>query len=166
MERIGIARVAFVLAALLLVGLASAQDASFRAAFINSQYLLTLHPVYPELVALQERARVDVAGLNQRAQELVAKREAGGTLTPDEQDVLNITLTTLDAVTARYDAEIGARLEPAFADITRAVSATAEALGVTMVFDYIPARDLGVIVYAHADTDITNQVAERLTGGE
>lgn len=138
----------------------------FRAAFVNSQYLLTLHPIYEQVLALEEQARSDVGDLNQRAQALLAKRQAGTELTPDEEDVLNVTLVTLESVSARYDAEFKALLAPAVEEITLAVTDTAEALGISMVFDYSAARESGMIVYAHAETDITEQVAAGLTGGE
>ncbi len=167
MNKTWIARAFASIVLVAFLGLASAQDgAGFRAAYVNSQYLLTLHPLYEQAIALQEQARADVGDLNQRAQELIAKRQSGTELTPDEQDVLEATLVTLDSITARYDAEFEALLQPAIVEITQAVTETAEALGITMVFDYSAARESGMIVYAHPDTDITELVAERLAGAE
>ncbi len=147
---------------IMLIGVSSAQGTGFRAAYVNSQYLLTLHPIYPQLVSLQEQARLDVNDLNQRANELLAKRQGGGELTPDESDLLEITIATLEAITARYDADINAMLEPAFDDISQLVTTIAEELGLTMVFDYSAARSTGLIVYAQPDADITELVASRL----
>jgi len=103
-----------------------------------------------------------VNDLNQRANELLAKRQGGGELTPDESDLLEITIATLEAITARYDADINAMLEPAFDDISQLVTTIAEELGLTMVFDYSAARSTGLIVYAQPDADITELVASRL----
>lgn len=111
------------------------------------------------------QARVaDAADADQVAHraELLAKRQAGAELSADEQDVLDVTLVTLESVSARYDADIRALLQPAVDDITEAVAATAEALGVGMVFDYRAASESGLIVYADPATDITEQVAVRL----
>lgn len=162
----GIARVLITLLALTLIGIASAQGDQFRAAYINSQYLLTLHPVYPQLLALQEQARADVNDLNRRAEELLSKRQSGIGLTADESDLLDITLATLQTVTNRYDSEIEALLAPAFDEITAFVTETSEELGIAMVFDYSAARASGLIVYAHPSSDITDLVAARLTGSE
>jgi len=167
MNKMGMVRAFVGVVLVALVGLVSAQGGEgFRAAYVNSQYLLTLHPVYEQVLALEERARADVGDLNQRAQALLAKRQAGAALTADEQDVLSVTLVTLESVSARYDADIRALLQPAIDEITRAVADTAQALGVTMVFDYRAASESGVIVYADPETDITQQVAARLSGGE
>lgn len=160
----GIARVFIILIALAFVGIGSAQGDQFRAAYINSQYLLTLHPVYPQLLELQEQGRADVNDLNQRAQELITKSQSGVGLSADESDLLDVTLSTLQTITNRYDAEIDALLAPAFEEISALVTETAESLGITMVFDYSAAQASGLIVYAHPSSDITELVAARLTG--
>lgn len=161
----GLVRGIVCVALMAVASLSGAQEAGFRAAYINSQYLLTLHPIYPQLLTLQEQARSEVYDLNQRAQELLSKQQAGTELTLDESDLLNITLTTLQAVSARYDADIKALLEPAFDEISRLVAETAEELGLTMVFDYSAARETGLIVYAQPNTDITELVKEKLVDG-
>lgn len=167
MNKLGMVRACVGVVLVALIGMAGAQGSDgFRAAYVNSQYLLTLHPIYEQVLTLEEQARADVGDLNQRAQALLAKRQAGTELTPDEEDVLNVTLVTLESVSARYDAEFKALLAPAVEEITLAVADTAAALGITMVFDYSAARESGMIVYADPGTDITEQVAARLTGGE
>lgn len=163
MNRLGIIRAAIVVAVLAVIGLGSAQE-SFKAAYINSQYLLSLHALYPQLLSFQEQARTDVSDLNARANDLFNKQQSGVELTPEESEVLSVTLSTLQSLTARYEAEIQALVQPALDDITRLVAEVATELGLSMVFDYSVARESGLIVFALPETDITDLVAARLTG--
>ncbi len=166
MTRLGIIRAAIVVAILAVLGLGSAQESGFRAAYINSQYLLSLHAVYPQLLSFQEQARRDVNDLNARANDLFGKQQSGVELTPEESELLSVTLSTLQSLTARFEAEIQALVKPALDDITRLVAEVAAELSLSMVFDYSVASESGLIVYALPDTDITELVAVRLTGSQ
>lgn len=145
---------------------AQAPTSSFSVAYVNSEYLLSLHPLYPEIVALEEQARTEVTDLNGRIQQLLAKNQSPEGLTPDEQDLLSVSMSTLGAIRARYDAEIMTLAQPALDEVTNAVAETAGSLGIVMVFDYRVAFEAGLIVYADPETDITGKVEELLLLGE
>lgn len=158
--------IAFCLLAVLGFGFAQEPSSSFKIGYVNSEYLLSLHAVYPEVIALQEQAKEDISTLNQRVQELVEKSQSATGLTADEQDVLNVSIITLESLSQRYENEIRELAQPALEAVTGAVAETARALGLAMVFDYRLASESGLIVYADPETDITPRVAELLAGGE
>lgn len=117
-------------------------------------------------MALEEQARTEVTDLNGRIQQLLAKNQSPEGLTPDEQDLLSVSMSTLEAIRARYDAEIRTLAQPALDEVTNAVAETAGSLGIVMVFDYRVAFEAGLIVYADPETDITGKVEELLLLGE
>ena len=139
-----------------------AQQPATANAYVNSQYLISLHPSYPEIVALQERIGAELGALNQQARELMERSQAGG-LSPDDQEALNVTLVTLESMSQQFDEELGRLLQPVLLEITEAIATVAEANGIGMVFDYGVASESGLIVYADPSTDLTALVEAQLS---
>lgn len=146
------------------IGFAQAQESGGTTAYVNSQYLITLHPIYPQVEALQERARAELGELQAQAQTLIERSRSAEGLSPEDQEVLAITMTTLDTTGQRYDEELAQLIEPALIQITDAISVVAQSMGILMVLDYEVARESGLVVYADPSTDITAQVEAQLTG--
>lgn len=150
-----------VLLAVTLLGLGVAQQSGgFTTAYVDSDYLISLHSVYPEFVSLQEQARGELGRLNQQAQELIERNLSAAGLNSEEQEALNVALLTLESVGQRYDNEIRQLLEPALEEITSAIAEVARSLGISMVFDLYVAAESGLVVYADPESDITPLVAE------
>lgn len=157
------------LALLLVVAapvMAQAQEPAATNAYVNTQYLISLHPSYPEIMALQERISAELGSLNRQARELMERSQASGGLSPDDQEVLNVTLVTLESLGQQLDEELGRLVQPVLLEITEAIAAVAEAHGIGMVFDYGVASESGLIVYADPATDITSLVEAQLSGGD
>ncbi len=148
----------------MLMGIAQAQQPAATTAYVNSQYLITLHPVYPQVQALQEQARAELGELQAQAQTLLERNQTAGGLSPEDQEVLNITMMTLESTSQGFDRQLAELVEPALVEITEAISAVAQSLGISMVFDYDLARESGLIVYADPASDLTAQVEAHMTG--
>lgn|SRR5690554_4011050 len=134
-------------------------------AYVDSQYLLTLHPTYQRLVETREQARTEINQVATTVQELQARQQAGQALTPEEQERLQVSIQTLQALQARYDQDLQALAEPAIAAVNAAIAQVAAQLGVGIVLDANVARDSGLVVWAAPGNDITPQVEEVLRAG-
>ncbi|HZW28588.1 MAG TPA: OmpH family outer membrane protein, partial [Trueperaceae bacterium] len=96
---------------------------------------------------------------------LQARQQAGQALTPEEQERLQVSIQTLQALQARYDQDLQALAEPAIAAVNAAIAQVAAQLGVGIVLDANVARDSGLVVWAAPGNDITPQVEEVLRAG-
>jgi outer membrane protein len=141
----------------------SADGATMKVGYVDSQYLMSLHPLFPQIQELNQRAQDELGALSAQVNELA---QLAGTreLTPEEQELLNIRVVTLDALRTRYDSELTELAQPAIDEVTAAVAKAAQSLGIEMVFDYQRAHDTGLIVYAAPETDITSVAAGFLQG--
>lgn len=150
--------------ATILMSVAQAQQPATTTAYVNSQYLITLHPVYPQVQALQEQARAELGELQAQAQALFERSQSAEGLSPEDQEALNITMMTLESASQGFDQQLAGLVEPALVQITEAIATVAQSLGITMVFDYDRARESGLIVYADPASDLTSQVEAHMSG--
>lgn len=150
-------------AALATASAQSADGPTMKVGYVDSQYLMSLHPLFPQIQELNQRAQDELGALSAQVNELA---QLAGTreLTPEEQELLNIRVVTLDALRTRYDSELTELAQPAIDEVTAAVAKAAQSLGIEMVFDYQRAHDTGLIVYAAPETDITSVAARFLQG--
>ena len=128
--------------------------------YVDSQYLLSLHPSYQQLVDRREMANAEISQVAATVQELQAKQQAGQALTPEEEERLQASIATLQALQQRYD-----QAQPAIEAVNAAIAQVAADLGIGVVFDANAARESGLIVYAAPGNDITPMVAEVLRAG-
>lgn len=150
-------------AALVTASAQSADGATMKVGYVDSQYLMSLHPLFTQIKELNQRAQDELGTLTAQVNELA---QLAGTreLTPEEQELLNVRVVTLDALRTRYDSELTELAQPAIDEVTAAVAKAAQSLGIEMVFDYQRAHDTGLIVYAAPETDITLVAAGFLQG--
>lgn len=140
---------------------ARAQQPLEAIAFIDSQYLFSLHPLYAQVQELTEAARLEIAEVVGTIEGLQSKQQTGD-LSQQETELLQVSLATVQALEARYDAEIKALAEPMRTAVDAAISQVASRLSIGMVIDAQNARQLGLIVYAASENDITTLVEEQL----
>ncbi|HEX7039743.1 MAG TPA: OmpH family outer membrane protein [Trueperaceae bacterium] len=133
--------------------------------YVDSQYLLSLHPSYQQLVDRREMANAEISQVAATVQELQAKQQAGQALTPEEEERLQASIATLQALQQRYDQELQDLAQPAIEAVNAAIAQVAADLGIGVVFDANAARESGLIVYAAPGNDITPMVEEVLRAG-
>ncbi len=133
--------------------------------YVDSQYLLSLHPSYQQLIDRREMANSEISQVAATVQELQAKQQAGQALTPEEQERLQVSMATLQALRQRYDQELQSLAQPAIDAVNAAIAQVAADLGLGIVFDANAARESGLVVYAAQGNDITPLVEEVLKAG-
>ncbi len=133
--------------------------------YVDSQYLLSLHPSYQQLIDRREMANSEISQVAATVQELQAKQQAGQALTPEEQERLQVSMATLQALRQRYDQELQSLAQPAIDAVNAAIAQVAADLGLGIVFDANAARESGLVVYAAPGNDITPLVEEVLKAG-
>ena len=133
--------------------------------YVDSQYLLSIHPSYQQIVELRQQANSEMGQVAATVQELQARQQAGEALSPEDQERLQVSIQTLQALEQRYDAELKALAEPAIAAVNAAIAQVATDLDLGMVLDSTVARDSGLVVWAAPGNDITPLVEEVLRAG-
>ena len=148
-----------------MLSVAAAQVPAMGIGYVDSQYLISLHPAYQQIVETREMANAEMNQVAARVQELQQKQQAG-TLTEQEQELLQVSITTLQTLQSRYDAELKALQEPAILAVDAAISEVAKSLNIGIVFDSLRSGPggYGVIVYADPAVDLTPMVEEVLLG--
>ena len=148
-----------------MLSVAAAQVPAMGIGYVDSQYLISLHPAYQQIVETREMANAEMNQVAARVQELQQKQQAG-TLTEQEQELLQVSMTTLQTLQSRYDAELKALQEPAILAVDAAISEVAKSLNIGIVFDSLRSGPggYGVIVYADPAVDLTPMVEEVLLG--
>lgn len=153
---------AAVLAAFSLSSL-SAQSRQTKLVFVDSQAVIRAHPSGQAVEDLRAQAATEIKGLTDSISVLESKLGSGQTLTPDESERYATLRSTLQAVQARYLDEINKAAEPAVKATNDAIAALAKENGYTVVMDRVEAANQRLVVYADADTDITQLVIDRVT---
>lgn len=162
----------FILTSLLtlltLLPLASAQDAAagVKIAFVQTTQVLAAHPEGQAAAELSEKARGELAEIQQSVQPLLEKRNAGQALTAEEQDTLELAQRTLQETQQRYQQELETATQPAEEAIDAIIQAVAQEQGYDLVMNFEVARDSGLVVYANTANvpDITQEVISRIEG--
>ena len=154
----------FAAAALMVVASATigAQDQPTRVVFVDAQALIAAHPGGQAANELRAQASQEVGELRDQLDGLQARARAGEALSTDEQERVNILLTTLDAVQSRYQADIAAAAGPAIEAVNDAIRDVATEREYTIVMDIGAAAENGLVVYAVDGLDITDLVLSRL----
>ena len=152
--------VALALASFLLPTPVEAQDAPVRIVFVNSQIAIAAHPAGQAARELEAQARTEIDELRTVLDELNAKATGGQELSAAERESYQITLTTLNSVQQRYQADIAAAAEPAIVAVNEVIAQLAQENGYTLVLDRAEAQ--GLVVYAPEELDITQLVIERI----
>lgn len=161
MKRLTLAFLAAAAVALSLGANLGAQDQPARLAFVDSQALIALHPAGVQANQLRELAATEIGDLRTQLDGLRAKEASSG-LTPEEQDLVSVLLTTYQSVQARYQAEIATTAQPAIEAVNAAIRQVAEENGIAVVMDIAAAAEGGLVVYAAEGLDLTDVVAQRL----
>jgi len=130
--------------------------------YVDSQYLISIHPAYPRIVETRELASSEIGQVAATIQELQARQQAGQTLTPEEQERLQVSIQTLRALEARYDAELQALAQPAIDAVNAAIAQVAADLDIGLVLDATAARETGLVVWASPGNDLTPLVEQVL----
>lgn len=143
-----------VLMMLFMAGQASASGIDFKAGYVNSRALLAVHPIYDQLVAVEEQMEADALVLDGQIQELLLlQRERQ--LSEEEQELLNVSIMTINSLSATYDEEVDGLLQQVLPDVNHAIAKAAELGGFLMVFDFYGAYEAGIIAYADPSLDLT-----------
>lgn len=163
--RRSLSKLALALAMTSLLAVAAAQVPAMGIGYVDSQYLISLHPAYAQIIETREMANSEMSQVAARVQELQQKQQAG-TLTEQEQELLQVSITTLQTLQTRYDAELKSLQEPAILAVDAAISEVAKSLNIGIVFDSLRSGPggYGVIVYADPAVDLTPMVEEVLLG--
>lgn len=158
-------RLSLVVTLFALLAFGTAQAPTMGIGYVDSQYLISLHPAYAQIIETREMANAEMNQVAARVQELQQKQQAG-TLTEQEQELLQVSITTLQTLQARYDSELQALQEPAILAVDAAITEVAKSLNIGIVFDSLRSGPggYGVIVYADPAIDLTPMVEEMLLG--
>jgi outer membrane protein len=162
MNRLLLLALGAVAAMVLLSSTMTAQPASTRVVFVDSQALIAAHPAGQAAAALSAQAQAELTELRQQLEALDARRRAGQTLTNEESERFSILLTTFETVQVRYQSDIAAAAGPAVEAVNAAIRAVAQEREYGIVFDVGAAAERGLIVYAAEGLDITDEVMLRL----
>lgn len=149
--------------AYLLVPRASAQAESTRIAYVDSGFVVSLHPSMATVDALVEQARSELGDLDRQLAALDSKARGGTQLSAQENELFQVLLSTRSAVQTRYDTEINQAAAPALSAAQAAIASVARELDIAMVFEVNAGNDTGTIVYADPALDITAAVADAMT---
>jgi len=123
------------LAALLLtlsftaLGAAQEPQPPLSIAFIRTSAVLAAHPAGQQAAQLTEQARTELEEIATTLQPLIARANAGETLSPEESDTLDLSQRTYQETQGRYQQEIEAAAQPAEAQINEIISQIAEEAG-------------------------------------
>ncbi len=153
---------------LLTLSLVSAQDANTEAAplsiaFIQNSRVLAAHPAGQAAETLTQQARSELEQIAAQLQPLVAKANGGQTLTPEEQNTLELSQRTYQETQQRYQQEIQTAAQPATEDVNVIVTRVAEEKGYTLVLNRELAASSALIVYgAPSVPDITEEVIQEI----
>ena len=162
MKRLTLALIAAAALMLLASTTIGAQDQPTRLVFVDAQSLIAAHPGGQAANELRAQANAEITELRNQLDALQARARAGEALSNDEQERFNILLTTLDAVQARYQADIAAAAQPAIDAVNDAIRAVAQEREYSVVMDISAAAENGLVVYAADGLDITDTVLARL----
>lgn len=130
--------------------------------YVDSQYLLSIHPSYARIAELRQQANTEIGQVAATVQDLQTRQQAGVALTPEEQERLQVSIQTLQALQSRYDAELQGLAEPAIAAVNAAIAQVAAQLSLGLVMDANVARESGLVVWASPANDITPLVEQVL----
>lgn len=148
--------------AYLLVPCAAAQPESTRIAYVDSGFVVSLHPSMATVDALIEQARSELGDLDRQLASLDSKARSGTQLSAQETELFQVLLSTRSAVQTRYDTEINQAAAPALSAAQAAIATVARELDIAMVFEVNAGNDTGTIVYADPTLDITTAVADAM----
>ena len=161
-----------ILAVVAILGVAStnltAQETAAQIVFVNSQAAIAAHPAGQQIEDLEAQAREEISGLQQSIQEIANRARQGQQLTPEEQERYQTLVATLQTVQQRWEADIAEAAQPAVEAVDAAIQALAQENGYSIVLDAGVAGPQGtnLVVYAQEGLDITQQVIERIQGGQ
>ncbi len=155
---------AVLLFTLSLIALGAAQEPQqpLSIAFIRTSAVLAAHPAGQQAAQLTEQARTELEEIATTLQPLIARANAGETLSPEESDTLELSQRTYQETQARYQQEIEAAAQPAEAEIDAIIRQIAEESGYTLVLNQDVAASSQLIVYAEGVADITDEVIARI----
>lgn len=141
----------------------AAQPAVTRVAYVDSGFVISLHPAMATVDALIERARAELGEIDSQIAALDTKARTGTQLNAQESELFQVLLTTRTSVQTRYDDEINEAAAPALSAAQAAITSVARALDIAMVFEVNAGNDTGTIVYADPELDITAAVVEAMS---
>lgn len=145
----------------LFMGKLSAQNDFSRVVFVDAARALASHPAGGAVAEIQKRQEEELGPIVEKIKAL-QKAAQERELTPEEQDLADIQIRTLQDSQRRYAEEILKASEPAVNSVNTAITAISQAQGYSMVLDGNIAgqNGIGLVVYAVDGLDITDQVIE------
>ena len=154
----------FAVLTLLSFSLASAQDAApLSIAFVQTSRVLAAHPAGKAAETLTQQARDELQQIATTLQPLVAKANGGQTLTPEEQNTLELSQRTYQETQQRYQQEIQNAAQPAETEINNIITQIAEENGYTLVLNRELAATSSLVVYgADSIPDITEEAIAQI----
>lgn len=140
----------------------NAQARPTKIVFVDSQVALRAHPQGAEVDRLAERQLEEIRPLAEDYNALVAKAQAG-TLTPEEEELIQTLAVTLEATTQRFEQERMEAGAPAIEAVNQIIQELSEENGYTVVMDLRVAAESSLVVYTDEDVDITQMVIDRIS---
>ena len=141
----------------------SAQVDYSRIVFVDAAKALASHPAGTAIADIQTRQEAELGPIVEQIESLrvtASERE----LTPEEQDLADLQIRTLQDSRKRYAEEILQASEPAVNSVNNAIVSISQDQGYSMVLDGNIAGQsgIGLVVYAIDGLDITDQVIEQV----
>jgi len=149
--------------ALVLFGLASAQNQNVptRVGFIDAEAVIRAHPGYAEVEKLQKAADAELAPLVEKLKAIEEKIAAGKATDKDREDYQTL-LEAIKKVREKWTPKIEEKLNPLIKEVDEIVAKVANRLGFAVIMNRRVAAQSNLVVYAHPDTDITEEVIAEL----
>lgn len=142
----------------------TAQDQPTKIVFVDSQAAISAHPAGATSDALQEQARIEIQELRDQLTGYSDRLRAGQQLTPEENELYQVLLSTLQTAQQNWQRDIAAAAQPALEAVNSAIRDLATENGYTIVMDFAVAAESNLVVYAQDGLDITPAVIERVAG--
>jgi outer membrane protein len=137
-----------------------AQQKSFKLGFVNTTEVLNAHPRGKEARDVLVQREKELKDINDKAQPLVAKVNAGSATAADRQ-TLDVLQKSAQAVNTKYTKKYNDITDPITKDIDPLVAKVAKAKGFSMVMSAEQAQQ-GLVIYADEDLNLTDEVIVEL----
>lgn len=143
----------------------TAQDQPTKIVFVDSQAAISAHPAGAASDAMQEQARTEIGDLRTQLETYSSRLRDGQQLTPEETELYQTLLATLQSVQQFWQSEIATTAQPALEAVNNAIRDIAVENGYTIVLDFAVAAASNLVVYAQDGLDVTPAVIERVAAG-
>ncbi len=137
-----------------------AQTGTQKIGFVDVQAAVKAHPGFAAIDTLNKQAEAE---LKPTATQIQTIQQKGQNATAADRQQLETLSKTYQTNAAKWDKQIGDKTKPVIDEVNKAVGATAQAQGVSMVFDKAIAATSGLVIYADEKAlDLTTAVVNRI----